>query len=232
MRLMSRGGKRDNAGRKSGWVNPETKLIRVPVAIESDLMAIAKKLDQGETFDLNTKSNEIESVTESNLDFVTDSIKEIVDRYRKESDKSAPKNTKWDNARRLLKELELVLYDEGVLDSVTESNLEENEIVTDSKVENDFVTVLESDKNETVTDSKNYRIEQFELIPSIAQQSILEPLKQSDLADRLGSKNYQSQISIKKSDHSKFADWSKSKDPDGIAWEYHADTKKYYPLNP
>jgi len=221
---MSRGGKRDNAGRKSGWANLETKLIRIPVAIEADLMAIAKKLDQRESVEIETKSNqiEIELVTESKLDSVTNSIKEIVDRYRKESDKSTPKNTRWDNARKLLSELESLLYGETILESVTESSSEENELVTESEMIN----------NETVTESKSYEVEQIELIPSIAQQSILEPLKQSDLADRFGSKNYQSQISIKKSDHSKFADWSKFKDPDDIAWEYHADTKKYYPLNP
>ena len=71
---MSRGGARDNAGRKSGWVNLETKLIRVPVAIESQLMAIAKKLDRVESIELKTKSLEIESVTQSNSDSVTDSI--------------------------------------------------------------------------------------------------------------------------------------------------------------
>ena len=56
---MSRGGARDNAGRKSGWVNLETKLIRIPVAIESQLMAIAKKLDRGESIELETKSIEV-----------------------------------------------------------------------------------------------------------------------------------------------------------------------------
>ena len=56
----------------------------------------------------------------------------------------------------------------------------------------------------------------------------LEPLTQAELADRFGDKKYRSQISEKKHD---LAEWSKSKDPDGIAWEYRAETKKYYPLN-
>lgn len=208
---MSRGGKRDNAGRKSGWVNLETKLIRIPVAIEADLMVIAKKLDQGESVQID-----IESVTESKLDSVTDSIKEIVDRYKKESDAATPKNTRWDNARKLLKELELILRVETILDLVTESNLEENELVTESKAVN----------NEIVADSKSYEIEQFELIPSITQQSSLEPLKQPELADRLKV----STRSIR--DHKQdLPEWSKAKDPDQVAWEYREDTKKYYPLN-
>ena len=223
---MSRGGKRDNAGRKSGWVNLETKLIRVPVAIESQLMAIAKKLDQGEIIDLETKSIEVESVTKSNLDSVTDSIKEIVDRYKKESVAATPKNTISDNARKLLSELELILYPELVIESVTESNSEEKELVTESKViDNDSVTNSKEINNELVTESKEYEVEQFELIPSILQSTKLEPLSQPDLAVRL--KVTTRSIRDHKDD---LPEWSKSKDPDGIAWERHED-KKYYPLN-
>ena len=212
---MSRGGKRDNAGRKSGWANLETKLIRIPVAIEADLMAIAKKLDQRESVEIETKSNqiEIELVTESKLDSVTNSIKEIVDRYRKESDKSTPKNTRWDNARKLLSELESLLYGETILESVTESSSEENELVTESEMIN----------NETVTESKSYEVEQIEL--TLNKQS-LEPLSQPDLATRL--KVSTRSIRDHKND---LSEWSKTKDPDQVAWERHEDTKKYYPLN-
>lgn len=199
---MSRGGARDNAGRKSGWVNTETKLIRIPVAIESELMAIAKKLDQGEIIDLETKSIEIESVTESNLDSVTDSIKEIVDRYRKESDVATPKNTRWDQARKLLNELELILYPIKAIETVTETKVEQKELVTESNTL------------------------QIELIPSVLQLDQLQPLSQPDLATRL-------KVSTRTiRDHKKdLVKWSKSKDPDGIGWEYRVETKKYHPLN-
>lgn len=212
---MSRGGARDNAGRKSGWVNLKTKLIRVPEVIESQLMAIAKKLDQGEIIDLETKSIEIESVTESNLDSVTDSIKTIVSKYRQESDKTTPTNTRWDHARKLLTDLEVILYSEIAIESVTESKLEEKELVTDS----------ESHNNDLVTQSKVYEVEQFELIPSILQSSKLDPLSYSDLAIRL-------QVSERSIRNHKddLPEWSKSKDPDGVAWERRED-KKYYPLN-
>jgi hypothetical protein len=211
---MSRGGARDNAGRKSGWVNVETKLIRIPVMIESQLIAIAKKLDQGEIIDFETKSIEIESVTESKLDSVTDSIKEIVDRYKKESDAATPKNTRWDNARKLLSELEPILYPEIVIESVTESITIENDSVTDSEEIN----------NDLVTESKAYKIEQFELIPDF-QKTKLEPLSQPDLAIRL-------QVSDRAMRNHKddFAEWSKSKDPSGVSWERRED-KKYHPLN-
>jgi hypothetical protein len=224
---MSRGGARDNAGRKSGWVNLETKLIRVPVAIESQLMAIAKKLDQGEIIDLETKSIEIESVTESNLDSVTDSIKEIVDRYRKESDaKSLTKTTRWDAARKLLRELEAVLYPETIIESVTETKLEEKELVTESlSITLDSETNSESSNFVSVTDSKSLQVEQIEL--TLTKEG-LQPLTQAELADRFGGTKYRSQICEKKYD---LTEWSKSKDPDGIAWEYRAETKKYYPLN-
>jgi TolA-binding protein len=56
----------------------------------------------------------------------------------------------------------------------------------------------------------------------------LQPLTQAELADRFGGTKYRSQISERKYD---LTEWSKSKDPDGIAWEYRAETKKYYPLN-
>jgi hypothetical protein len=49
---MARGGYREKAGRKSGWVSgckfEDTKLIRVPVTIADRLLEIAHKLDSGE----------------------------------------------------------------------------------------------------------------------------------------------------------------------------------------
>jgi len=167
---MSRGGARNNAGRKSGWVNLETKLIRVPVAIESQLMAIAKKLDQGES---------IESVTES----------KTID-----------------------------------VENVTNSENPNNDLVTKSIVSsNESVTNSESSNNDLVTDSKVF---QTELIPIVLQSNKLEPLSQTDLAIRF--KVSDRAIRNHKSD---LLEWSKSKDPDDIAWEYRAEKKKYYPLN-
>lgn len=59
---MSRGGKRKGAGRRSTWKSgckfEDTKLIRVPTAIASEVMEIAHRLDSGESLDLVTKSKE------------------------------------------------------------------------------------------------------------------------------------------------------------------------------
>lgn len=52
----SRGGNREGAGRKSAWKNGETQTIRVPKALVSQLLEIARRLDNGESIDFVTKS--------------------------------------------------------------------------------------------------------------------------------------------------------------------------------
>ncbi len=67
---MSRGGKREKAGRPSSWASgckfEDTKLIRVPAAIADKLLEFAHKLDAGEQIEIGTKSNrELETETKS-----------------------------------------------------------------------------------------------------------------------------------------------------------------------
>lgn len=45
---MPRGGRREKAGRKSGWSNSDTQLIRVPKILADRLLEIAKHLDRGD----------------------------------------------------------------------------------------------------------------------------------------------------------------------------------------
>lgn len=45
---MSRGGHREGAGRKGGWKNSETQVIRVPRIFAAQLLDIARRLDLGE----------------------------------------------------------------------------------------------------------------------------------------------------------------------------------------
>ena len=45
---MSRGGYREGAGRKGGWKNSETQVIRVPRIFAAQLLGIARRLDLGE----------------------------------------------------------------------------------------------------------------------------------------------------------------------------------------
>src|SRR5436190_9662955 len=67
---MSRGGKREKAGRPSSWASgckfEDTKLIRVPAAIADRLLEIAHRLDANEFFELETKlSVKLETETKS-----------------------------------------------------------------------------------------------------------------------------------------------------------------------
>lgn len=67
---MSKGGYFPNAerwGRKSGWNDPVTKVIRVPESIADRVIDIAHKLDRGIVLDsvTETKNQEIDSVTEA-----------------------------------------------------------------------------------------------------------------------------------------------------------------------
>ncbi|HEY9853123.1 MAG TPA: hypothetical protein V6D28_26870 [Leptolyngbyaceae cyanobacterium] len=56
---------------------------------------------------------------------------------------------------------------------------------------------------------------------------ILQSLIQSELARRL---DVHSSTVMKRRDQSDFAEWSRSRDPEGIAWEYSPDTREFYPL--
>ena len=79
----TRGGRRENAGRKSNWKNKDTITIRVPRAIVFQVIDLAHRIDSGEKIELDTqsKTNEDEIITPPNQesqelksDFVTKSI--------------------------------------------------------------------------------------------------------------------------------------------------------------
>jgi len=53
---MPRGGRRENAGRKSAWKHQETTVIRVPRVFAEQLLDIAQKLDRGEDIESVSKS--------------------------------------------------------------------------------------------------------------------------------------------------------------------------------
>ena len=89
-----RGGRRENAGRKSNWKNKDTITIRVPKAIVFQVIEVAHRIDSGEDielktesvaercdFDMKSKISNTEIVTQSNKegqklesDFVTKSL--------------------------------------------------------------------------------------------------------------------------------------------------------------
>ena len=69
---MPRGGRRENAGKKSRWESgrtfAETKVIRVPTEFAEQLLDIARRLDAGESIESATNSieatNGVENLTE------------------------------------------------------------------------------------------------------------------------------------------------------------------------
>ncbi|MBR8832937.1 MAG: hypothetical protein DSM106950_02550 [Stigonema ocellatum SAG 48.90 = DSM 106950] len=64
----TRGGRRENAGRKSNWKNKDTITIRVPRAIVFQVIDLAHRIDSGETIELDTESRaaQNEIITQSN----------------------------------------------------------------------------------------------------------------------------------------------------------------------
>jgi len=160
---MPRGGHRENAGRKSGWEHPETTVIRVPQFLANQLLEVARKLDKGESLDLITESKDsnIELVTESESDLVIESIKHILGAWRVRADAVSLKNSDWRKVRQILSQLEPVVYEKIILESVTQSkvhlgqmNLLDNESVTKSfEPETEIVTDSDNSSVEFVTDS-------------------------------------------------------------------------------
>ena len=63
-----RGGYRENAGRKSSWNHSDTCTIRIPKSFAEQLIELARRLDNGEIIDTETKSNS------PNFDTVAESI--------------------------------------------------------------------------------------------------------------------------------------------------------------
>ncbi|MEH1872946.1 hypothetical protein [Nostoc sp.] len=62
---------------------------------------------------------------------------------------------------------------------------------------------------------------------SLEKQLIFGSLIQSELAKRL---NVYSSTVYKRRNDPEFPDWSRSKDPDGIAWSYSEKTKEFFPV--
>jgi len=63
--------------------------------------------------------------------------------------------------------------------------------------------------------------------PIPKKHRILQSLIQSELARRL---DVHSSTVLKRRDDSDFPEWSRSRDPEGIAWEYSSDTREFYPM--
>jgi ribosomal protein L29 len=78
---MPRGGRRENAGKKSTWDSgrsfAETKVIRVPIEFAEYLLEMAHKLDAGEQIDLVTSS---EDISQEDNEYLQKQIDELQER--------------------------------------------------------------------------------------------------------------------------------------------------------
>lgn len=89
---MPRGGRRENAGKKSTWESgrsfAETKVIRVPVEFAEQLLELAHRIDAGEFNETVTQSNsdteEVENLREQ-IESLQERIKQLEDRLSESS---------------------------------------------------------------------------------------------------------------------------------------------------
>lgn len=81
---MPRGGQRDGAGRKGGWKNSETQVIRVPKIFAAYILEYARKLDSGEVerFSFSNRLDIFSIATPTN-EFVTQSLDSVLDSVTK-----------------------------------------------------------------------------------------------------------------------------------------------------
>jgi hypothetical protein len=171
--FMPRGGHRENAGRKSGWNHVETQVIRVPKNITEQLLDIARKLDRGESLDSVSKSEikNIDSDTQSKNDLVTESVKHVLIKWKERANAASPKNSDWRKARQILGELEPIVYEGKILESVTESKVVPGQM---SLLENESVTETIELNNETVTNSNNSAFESVTVSINEINESVTE----------------------------------------------------------
>lgn len=57
---MPRGGKREGAGAKPKWKHGKTTNIRVPEVLVEEVLRLAHRLDEGESFDFESESKIID----------------------------------------------------------------------------------------------------------------------------------------------------------------------------
>ena len=93
------------------------------------------------------------------------------------------------------------------------------------KVEREETIAESSDSEKELPEETIKHVEHVD--KPLEKQLFLGSLIQSELAKRLGV--YSSTV-FKRRDDPEFPEWSRNKDPDGIAWTYSSDTKEFFPL--
>lgn len=102
----------------------------------------------------------------------------------------------------------------------------------EAKAESEESKLLSSLQGELLIISKSEPEKDDDELPSEPQVASLGPLSNGALAKRLGvTPGLVSQKKLKyQASPDDFVQWSKTKDPDGIGWEYHKDDKRYHPV--
>ena len=109
----------------------------------------------------------------------------------------------------------------------SESNLQgSNSIAAQSESnQNSARSPLSQPQNSSKVETYNSRSVRSELSKDLSESNSFQPLIQAELARRLQvSPSTVSNRKVKPD----FSDWSKSKDPEGIAWNYSKETQKFY----
>jgi hypothetical protein len=207
---MSRGGKREGAGRKTTWASgrsiEDTTVIRVPKEFASKLLEIAHKLDAGESIDFVTNSS-YDTVTQSNIIALPAQV--IDSAVSTES---------------------VALQGEVIAESVTESKQVEIELVAESKsVQKELVTESKSVQKELVTESKN---EINELVTNSVNESeddqtslvvhpkveALSKITSAQMAERMGMSRSTLASHKNRKSSKKFLAFLEATDPEHITW--------------
>ena len=95
------------------------------------------------------------------------------------------------------------------------------------KVEEERVVELANVEEELPEETLEHSEPSVHISKPLEKQLFLGSLIQSELAKRLGV--YSSTV-FKRRDDPAFPEWSRNKDPDGIAWTFSADTKEFFPV--
>jgi hypothetical protein len=98
---MSRGGYRENAGRKTNWLSSNvTKPIRVPEPLVEQLLDIARRLDNGEAIEKEQNQN-----ISSDDSLKLDRIKEIIASWELEVQKAKEGSVRFKNVVKIINEI-------------------------------------------------------------------------------------------------------------------------------
>lgn len=235
---MTRGGKRDNAGRKSTWVSgvkfEDTTLIRIPISLKTKILEISHKLDAGEEIDLVSKSvvcrlEELEKEVALRSDEKSQLLEQLNEcRLELEINKN-----EFSSKLSELEKQNSLLHDR--LLAASQSEPPEVFVLTDSIVnskDNVLVTNSNIRDEEKVTKSKFHKQLELPDFTSNVNNSELKPMSASALSKRLGKEDgfVKRKKHYYKDDLHQLSSVLKKYDPDKIAWEYSDLDKRYHPI--